>query len=72
MAFELGFQPFEKGKGVGCRSGESCQYLPVGEATHLAGVTFHDGLSHGHLAVGHHDKFIVLANGQNGRAMPAG
>lgn len=68
MFFEFTFKVFKQGKGIGGASGEARDDLVVIEATHLAGIAFHDGIAKGHLAVGADDDLIIAAYGQYGCA----
>ena len=67
MFFQLCFKQFKQGKGIGGAAGETGQDLVLVKAPHLAGVAFHDGVAHRHLAVAANDYAVAAAHGQNGR-----
>ena len=72
MALELGLQPLEQGEGIGRRAGEAADDLAVAQAADLLGVALDDGLAHRDLAVARHHDLAALADGQDGRGVPAG
>jgi hypothetical protein len=70
MLLELGFQPLEQRKRVCGSTGKAGDHIAFAEAPHLLGVRFHDGLADGDLTVpGDHHR-AVLADGEDGGAVP--
>jgi hypothetical protein len=66
MFFQFGLEALKQGKGVGRTTGKSCQYPVVIEAAYLAGITLHDGIAHGYLAVTADHDGITPANREDG------
>ena len=62
MFFQLAFEAFEQGEGVGSGAGKAGQHLAVVEAANLLRVAFHHGVTQGNLAVAAHDDFAVAAH----------
>ena len=60
--FQLPFEAFEQGEGVGGGTGETGQHLAVVQAAHLLGVALHDGVAEGNLAVACHHDLAVAAH----------
>jgi len=52
--FEFAFETGKQREGIGAGASETGQDTIVVEAAHLAGARFHDGVTHGDLAVGGH------------------
>jgi hypothetical protein len=62
MFFQLSFEAFEQGEGVGSGASETGDDLAVIKATDFLGVAFHDGVAQRNLAVTRHDDFAVAAH----------
>ena len=72
MALQFGFKSLKQGESVRSCAGKSCENVSASDSADLAGVAFHDGLTHRNLPIAEHDEFSALADGENGCAMPNG
>jgi hypothetical protein len=67
--FELGFEAFEQGKGIGRSAGETGHHLAAVQPAHLAGrMLHHHALAHGHLTVAAYGHAMLIAHGKNSRS----
>src|SRR5262249_57933602 len=65
ILFELRLKARKQGKRVSRGPGKARQDLIVVDLPHFAGVMFHDGIVHAHLAVSGHGDASVFPNTQN-------
>ena len=70
-AFQLGFQPFQKRKGIRGGAGEARQHLAAGNPADFARIALHHGLPKRDLPIPGHGHLPALANAKNGGAVPA-
>ena len=69
---EFGLKPLEQREGVGGRAGEAADHVALGEAAHLAGIAFDDGLADRDLAVAADHRLSALADHDDGGRVPGG
>ena len=70
-ALKLGFQPLEQGEGVDGRAGEPGNNAALPKLTHLERVRLYYGVAKANLAIAGNHHLAALADGQNGRGVPA-
>ena len=70
-AFQLGFQPFQQGEGIGRGAGEARQHLAAGNPANFARIALHHCLAERDLAIPGHGHLPALADAKNGGAVPA-
>src|SRR5690606_2407825 len=66
MLFQLGFEAFLQGEGVGRGTGESCQDPVVVQAADLACGAFDDDVAQGDLAIAAYGDVFAAANTNDG------
>ena len=64
--FQLGFETFKQGKGVGGAASETGNHLAVKKPTNLAGVALHDSVAQADLAIATDDHVVTSTNRNNG------
>jgi hypothetical protein len=71
--FQLGFEQFEQGEGIGRGTGETGQHMAVlAEPAHLARVGLHHRVAQGDLAVAGDHHLAVAAHRDDGGGMEHG
>lgn len=71
ILFEFGFEALEEGKRVGRGAGKARNDVALSKAPDLPRIRFHNGLAKADLTVACNDNAAALADGEDGRCMPA-
>ncbi len=66
IVFELRFEAFEQGEGIGGAAGETSDDAAIGERANFHRVGLHDRVAEAHLAVAADRHAAFVADGQNG------
>ena len=69
-AFELGFQPFEEGEGIGGGARKAGDDMAIADAADFARIAFDDGLAERDLTVAGHRDMVAAPDAENGCAVP--
>ena len=69
VLLELALEALKQGEGVRGAASKAREHLVVKEASHLAGVALHDGITERDLSVTAHRDCTIAANRNNGRSV---
>ncbi len=72
IPLQLGFKPFEQGKGIGgCPGKAGKDAARWADAAYLARIALYDGRTQRHLAIASHRHLVITPHAQDGCAVPA-
>src|SRR5580704_14373562 len=70
ILLELGLEPLEQGESIGSGAGEAADHITLAEAADLLGICLDHGLPNRDLAVAADHDAALLADGEDGGAVP--